>query len=168
MTRFLAGRRLWIGPLRGVFLFELPRLVPVAAAREAAGAAGLDVLAARAGELEQEFAFGVARQLFESISHVGCTETFRASAGRGHSSSQASPAMKSPHPDRPRWLRVGHRENGGAQPHQQPLQHVRVVGSRDGRRVAASAHSFGPCWFCQRVARASAPTRPGAGGSDES
>src|SRR5256885_13047253 len=39
----------------------------VAATREAANAAGLDVLAARAGELEQEFAFGVVRQLFESL-----------------------------------------------------------------------------------------------------
>src|SRR5438034_9723128 len=39
----------------------------VAATREAASAAGLDVLAARAGELEQEFAFGVVRQLFESL-----------------------------------------------------------------------------------------------------
>src|SRR5437763_1761472 len=39
----------------------------VAATREAASAAGLDVLAARAGELEQEFAFGVLRQLFEPL-----------------------------------------------------------------------------------------------------
>src|SRR5205823_10803474 len=39
----------------------------VAATREAASAAGLDVLAARAGELEQEFAFGVVRQLFEPL-----------------------------------------------------------------------------------------------------
>src|SRR5256885_839574 len=39
----------------------------VAATREAASAAGLDVLSARAGELEQEFAFGVVRQLFESL-----------------------------------------------------------------------------------------------------
>jgi DNA-binding CsgD family transcriptional regulator len=41
------------------------RLVGVA--RAAAQAAGLEVLAARAGELEQEFAFGVVRQLFEPL-----------------------------------------------------------------------------------------------------
>jgi predicted ATPase len=41
------------------------RLVGVALA--AAQAAGLEVLAARAGELEQEFAFGVVRQLFEPL-----------------------------------------------------------------------------------------------------
>jgi DNA-binding CsgD family transcriptional regulator len=41
------------------------RLVGVA--RAAARAAGLEVLAARAGELEQEFAFGVVRQLFEPL-----------------------------------------------------------------------------------------------------
>jgi DNA-binding CsgD family transcriptional regulator len=41
------------------------RLVGVA--RSAAQAAGLEVLAARAGELEQEFAFGVVRQLFEPL-----------------------------------------------------------------------------------------------------
>src|SRR3954462_9207352 len=39
----------------------------VAATREAASAAGLEVLAARAGELEHEFAFGVVRQLFEPL-----------------------------------------------------------------------------------------------------
>jgi DNA-binding CsgD family transcriptional regulator len=41
------------------------RLVGVALA--SARAAGLEVLAARAGELEQEFAFGVVRQLFEPL-----------------------------------------------------------------------------------------------------
>jgi DNA-binding CsgD family transcriptional regulator len=41
------------------------RLVGVA--RAAAQAAGLEVLAARAGELEQEFAFGIVRQLFEPL-----------------------------------------------------------------------------------------------------
>jgi DNA-binding CsgD family transcriptional regulator len=41
------------------------RLVGVA--RAAAQAAGTEVLAARAGELEQEFAFGVVRQLFEPL-----------------------------------------------------------------------------------------------------
>jgi DNA-binding CsgD family transcriptional regulator len=41
------------------------RLVGVA--RASAQAAGLEVLAARAGELEQEFAFGVVRQLFEPV-----------------------------------------------------------------------------------------------------
>src|SRR5437773_1570483 len=39
----------------------------VAEVRGAAQAAGLEVLAARAGELEQEFAFGVVRQLFEPL-----------------------------------------------------------------------------------------------------
>jgi len=39
----------------------------VAATREAAAAAGLDVLGARGGELEQDFAFGVVRQLFEPV-----------------------------------------------------------------------------------------------------
>src|SRR5439155_24386699 len=39
----------------------------VAEVRGAAEAAGLEVLAARAGELEQEFAFGVVRQLFEPL-----------------------------------------------------------------------------------------------------
>jgi DNA-binding CsgD family transcriptional regulator len=41
------------------------RLVGVA--RTAAQAAGMEVLAARAGELEQEFTFGVVRQLFEPL-----------------------------------------------------------------------------------------------------
>jgi DNA-binding CsgD family transcriptional regulator len=41
------------------------RLVGVT--RAAARAAGLEVLAARAGELEQQFAFGVVRQLFEPL-----------------------------------------------------------------------------------------------------
>ncbi len=41
------------------------RLVGVA--RAAARTAGLEVLTARAGELEQEFAFGVVRQLFEPL-----------------------------------------------------------------------------------------------------
>jgi hypothetical protein len=41
------------------------RLVGVA--RAAARTAGLEVLATRAGELEQEFAFGVVRQLFEAL-----------------------------------------------------------------------------------------------------
>ncbi len=39
----------------------------LAEARAAAAEAGLDVLAARAGELEREFAFGVVRQLFEPL-----------------------------------------------------------------------------------------------------
>ena len=39
----------------------------LAEAREAANAAGLAVLAARGGELEQDFAFGVVRQLFEPL-----------------------------------------------------------------------------------------------------
>src|SRR5215211_1121809 len=39
----------------------------LAAARELAGSAGFRVLAARGSELEQEFAFGVVRQLFESL-----------------------------------------------------------------------------------------------------
>src|SRR5436305_11855749 len=39
----------------------------VTATREAASAAGLDVLAARGGELEQDFAFGVVWQLFEPL-----------------------------------------------------------------------------------------------------
>jgi class 3 adenylate cyclase/tetratricopeptide (TPR) repeat protein len=37
----------------------------VAETREAAAAAGMDVLVARGGELEQEFAYGIVRQLFE-------------------------------------------------------------------------------------------------------
>src|SRR3954468_1261440 len=39
----------------------------VAATREAAGTAGLEVISARAGELEQDFAYGVVRQLFEPL-----------------------------------------------------------------------------------------------------
>ncbi len=39
----------------------------VAEARAAAAAAGLEVLAARGGELEEEFAYGVVRQLFEPL-----------------------------------------------------------------------------------------------------
>ena len=39
----------------------------LAAAREMAGAAGFRVLTARGSDLEQEFAFGVARQLFEPL-----------------------------------------------------------------------------------------------------
>jgi hypothetical protein len=39
----------------------------LAEVRTAAAEAGLDVLAARAGELEREFAFGVVRQLFEPL-----------------------------------------------------------------------------------------------------
>ena len=39
----------------------------VAEARAAAARAGLTVLTARGGELEQEFAFGVVRQLFEPL-----------------------------------------------------------------------------------------------------
>lgn len=39
----------------------------VAEARAAAAAAGLNVLAARGGELEREFAYGVVRQLFEPL-----------------------------------------------------------------------------------------------------
>jgi len=39
----------------------------VGAARAAAAAAGLEVLAARGGELEEEFAYGVVRQLFEPL-----------------------------------------------------------------------------------------------------
>src|SRR5215831_9986049 len=36
-------------------------------ARAAAKASGLEVVAARGGELEQEFAFGIVRQLFEPL-----------------------------------------------------------------------------------------------------
>src|SRR5215216_1918303 len=39
----------------------------LAAARELAGAAGFRVLTARGSDLEQEFAFGVVRQLFEPL-----------------------------------------------------------------------------------------------------
>jgi DNA-binding CsgD family transcriptional regulator len=40
------------------------------AARERAGAAGMRVLAARGGEIERELAFGVVRQLFESVARA--------------------------------------------------------------------------------------------------
>ena len=39
----------------------------VAEARASAEAAGFEVLAARGGELEEEFAYGVMRQLFEPL-----------------------------------------------------------------------------------------------------
>src|SRR3712207_1717732 len=39
----------------------------LAEARRAADAAGLEVLSARGGELEHDFAFGVVRQLFEPL-----------------------------------------------------------------------------------------------------
>jgi DNA-binding CsgD family transcriptional regulator len=39
----------------------------VAATRETAAAAGLEVISARSGELEQDFAYGVVRQLFEPL-----------------------------------------------------------------------------------------------------
>jgi DNA-binding CsgD family transcriptional regulator len=56
------------------------RLVGVA--RAAAQSAGLEVLAARAGELEQEFAFGVVRQLFEPLlAHASAEERADLTAG---------------------------------------------------------------------------------------
>src|SRR5512132_729761 len=57
-----AGRLLVIEGAAGM---GKTRLLGVASA--AAWATGLEVLAARAGELEQEFAFGVVRQLFEPL-----------------------------------------------------------------------------------------------------
>ena len=50
--------------------------------RAAADTAGLQVLAARAGELEQEFAFGVVRQLFEPLL-AGATPEERAELTAG-------------------------------------------------------------------------------------
>lgn len=46
----------------------------VAATREAATATGLAVLTARGGELEQEFAYGVVRQLFEPVLAASTSE----------------------------------------------------------------------------------------------
>jgi len=57
-----AGRLLVIEGRSGIGKTRL-----VAEVRGAAQAAGLEVLAARAGELEQEFGFGVVRQLFEPL-----------------------------------------------------------------------------------------------------
>jgi AAA ATPase-like protein len=47
----------------------------LSAARELALAAGVDVLSARGGELEGEFAFGIVRQLFEAPLAVATSET---------------------------------------------------------------------------------------------
>jgi DNA-binding CsgD family transcriptional regulator len=49
----------------------------LAEARAAASAAGLEVIAARGGELEQEFAYGIVRQLFEPALEA-CTPDVRA------------------------------------------------------------------------------------------
>jgi DNA-binding CsgD family transcriptional regulator len=76
----------------------------VGAARAAARAAGLEVLAARAGELEQEFAFGVVRQLFEPLlARASAAERAELTAGAAglalhlfHEPEAAGPAAADP------------------------------------------------------------------------
>src|SRR5204863_6653855 len=72
----------------------------LSAARELALAAGVDVLSARGGELEGEFAFGIVRQLFEAPLAVATSETrgeLLAGAAALCSSLFASAPMETPH-----------------------------------------------------------------------
>ena len=75
----------------------------VQAARDAAADAGLQVLFARGAELEQDFGYGVVRQLFEPVLATA-TEAERADllAGPPRSPSASSTSPSSP----PRWTRA--------------------------------------------------------------
>jgi hypothetical protein len=148
------------------------RLVGVT--RAAAQAAGLEVLAARAGELEQEFAFGVVRQLFEPLlARASAEERAELTAG---AAGLALPLFQQPAAAgeeaadssfcHAAWAVLAGREPGhapaGAAGHRRPALGRRRVAAVDrlSRPAAGGAAAAG------RRRHPAARAKPGAGAAD--